>query len=145
MLPESPQGKMPMFEDIPKKPHAEPTRTPYTRAVLATPGADPAQDILPMTIPGSQESAAQEVNVVSPEGRPTHSDAKAGPGRVWMEMSIVALVIVAVAAAIGAFFNIWAGLVALAIGLLALVLNPVMGATVLRAKDRAEVIDKFHS
>lgn len=91
-------------------------------------------------MPGSAEIVAQEVDVVSPEGRP--GDPKAGPAALRSERYIaVLLVMIAVAAS-----SIWVGwiaaVIALVVGGLALMFNPVMAAAGQRAEDRVEVLER---
>ncbi len=93
-----------------------------------------------MTIPGTAEQAAREVEAVSPDGRP--ADAKSGPGTVWLEVGVAALIIIAGATAVGLFFGVVGGLAAFFLGLLALLANPSVGAAMLRARDRSAAIDR---
>lgn len=91
-------------------------------------------------ISGSAENVAREVRDVSPEGTP--GDPKAGPATIRSERYIaVLLVIIAVAAS-----SIWVGwiaaVIALVVGGMALLFNPVMAAAGQRAEDRAEVIER---
>lgn len=91
-----------------------------------------------MELPGSPEVAAEAVKQVSVEGRPAEGDAKAGPGRIVLDMLLAAMVIVVLSVIVGAAFGPVVGLVCLAIGVLALALNPVMGASAMRVEDRAK-------
>ncbi len=102
--------------------------TPHERAERST------------EISGSREAAAQDVQRVSPEGRP--ADPKAGPARIRSER-LVAAAIVVVAVAASAIWVGWiAAVVALVVGGIALTFNPVMAAAGQRAKDRVEVIER---
>lgn len=91
-------------------------------------------------IPGSSEQAAQDVQEVSPEGRP--GDPKAGPAKIRAER-VVAVVLIVGVVALSSIWLGWFGLVlGLVIGGLALAFNPVMAAAGQRAEDREEVIER---
>ncbi len=91
---------------------------------------------MPMSIPGSQEEAAEEVDAVSVEGRP--ADAKSGPKFLWIEIALVSVIVVAGAVAVAVWIGAFAAIAAVFLGLLALLANPSVGAAILRTKDRGE-------
>jgi hypothetical protein len=113
--------------------------TPSGGATRTTADPDEARSIA-LSIPGTSEQAARDVEAVSPEGRP--ADAKSGPGTVWMEVGVAALIIIAGATAVGLYFGVVGGLAAFFLGLLALLANPSVGAAMLRTRDRSEAIDR---
>lgn len=89
-------------------------------------------------IPGSAEDAAEKVNQTSHvEGRPALGEAKDGPARMQVEIVLAAVVVVLAAVGVGVWFGPWAGLAAMAVGLVGLAFNPVIGAMTMRMKDRA--------
>lgn len=97
----------------------------------------PAPSLSP-TMPGSTEHAAQEIESVSPEGRP--ADAAAGPGAL-RGLMLVPIAIIFIAALASMYWIGWPGaIVAIVIGFLGLIANPVMGAANSRAGERAQVI-----
>jgi hypothetical protein len=132
--------------------HIAPTRTSHASGMeqptspdlearkIATPAHPPA---MPMTLPLSKSQAATEIKEVGVEGRP--ADAKAGPGRLMLEIALG----VAIVAAFGVAFGLWLGwpigIAVLAIGALGLGFNPVIGAVAERAKDRKQVSDRHVS
>jgi hypothetical protein len=93
-------------------------------------------------MPGDPQQTAEEINSVSPEGRP--GDPVAGPGELssFMILAFCLLVLAAVGTAVGLGWI--EGLVVLAIGSLALLANPVIIATFQRVKDRQEVLRERH-
>lgn len=97
-----------------------------------------------MELPGQVEHTAEVVKQVSVEGRPADGDAKAGPARIMLDMVLVMMVIVVLALIAGAAFGPLVGLLCLVIGALAMALNPVMGASVMRIEDRAEASRRLH-
>lgn len=139
-MPKTPIFDNDMFEPVPAPRSQSQTRGRKTRATLVTSEPDPAVDGLEMTIPGPVETAARDVEAVSPEGRPAEMDAKAGPGRMMMEIGLVVGLTAIVSIGIAVWINVWLGLATLALGLLAAVFNPVVAATAMRAGDRAKVI-----
>ena len=97
-----------------------------------------------MALPGPAEHTAEVVKQVSVEGRPAEGDAKSGPGGIVLDMVLAMLVIAVLAAIAGAAFGPLVGLVCLAIGVLAMALNPVMGASLMRVEDRAEAARRLN-
>ncbi|MCC6678563.1 MAG: hypothetical protein IT436_15625 [Phycisphaerales bacterium] len=85
-------------------------------------------------MPGPREEVAEEVAAEGVEGRP--ADVRAGPRMLWSELAIMGALVAAAAVAFGVWLGWLAGLAAMAFGLLALVFNPVVGATLNRAHDR---------
>jgi hypothetical protein len=110
----------------------EPTRE--QEAVHQEPHAD--RHRMPMSIPGSQEEAAEEVDAVSVEGRP--ADARSGPKFLWIEIALVGVIVVAGAVAVGVWIGAFAAIAAVFLGLLALLANPSVSAAMMRTKDRDE-------
>ena len=108
--------------------------TPSAAAARAATDLEESRSVA-MTIPGTPEQAARDVEAVSPEGRP--ADAKSGPGTVRLEVGAAALIIIVGATAVGLFFGVVGGLAAFFLGLLALLANPSVGAAMLRARDRS--------
>jgi len=106
---------------------------------MATPAAPTPSDHHEMIMPASRERAAREVDDAGPEGRP--SFPKAGPGMMIPGLIIFAVVIVSAAVFIGMRFNWYAGLGALGLGLLAILVNPVVGAVLGRRGDRQKAVD----
>ncbi|GEM_PF-1350810 len=100
----------------------------------------PPEATLPVEMPASPERAARDIDAIGVEGRP--ADPKWGPGSLVVAMLVGAGVVIAIAGFMAWFFGWAIGLAGLAIGLLAIMFNPVFGATILRAKDRKRVADK---
>lgn len=94
-------------------------------------------------IPGSPEDAAEKVNQTSQvEGRPALSEAKDGPTRMGLEILLAVFVVLLAAVGVGVWFGPWAGLAAMAVGLVGLAFNPVIGAMTMRMQDRADAARK---
>lgn len=89
-------------------------------------------------MPGTPEQAATNVERVSPEGRP--GVAVAGPGTLWLTLAAIWLGLAVVALILSVMLSWAVGLAVLAIGSLALMLNPVLGAVTQRAEDRSQAI-----
>ena len=90
-------------------------------------------------IPGTPEDAAEKVSSTSHvEGRPALAEAKDGPKRMGMEIVVAAFVVLLAAVGVGVWFGPWAGLAALAVGLVGLAFNPVIGAMTMRMRDRED-------
>lgn len=92
-----------------------------------------------VTIPGDPEVIAEETAQVSPEGRP--GDPKTSPKGLRLEVLFGYFIVVCFAAALGWWVNPVAGVLALVIGTLAILFNPVVGATSQRANEREAVAD----
>ncbi len=88
----------------------------------------------PMVMPASAERAARDIAAIGVEGRP--ADAKSGPGMLRVEMLAMLAALIIIAVLVGIFAGWVLGSVMLVVGVLALVFNPVMGATAYREKDR---------
>jgi hypothetical protein len=92
-----------------------------------------------VVIAGDADEIAQETADVSPEGRP--GDPKTGPAGLRLEVLLGFFVVVCIAVALGLFMNVLAGVLALVIGTLAILFNPVVGATTQRANEREAVAE----
>lgn len=113
--------------------------TAAARREPAAAAASPNDAWATVVMPGQTERLAQEIEAESPEGRP--ADAKAGPAALWGLIGAT-LVVLATAALVSAFWIGWAGAgLAAGLGLLALVLNPAVGAAVMRAEERKRVLE----
>lgn len=102
--------------------------------VVGPEGGEPSEPEHVFIMQGPAEEVAEEVAAEGPEGRP--ADVRAGPRMLWSELAIMAGLVAAAAVAFGVWLGWLAGLAAMAFGLLALVFNPVVGATLNRAHDR---------
>jgi hypothetical protein len=105
--------------------------------------ARPIQERLvdePLKMPASAERAAKDISDVSVEGRP--ADAKAGPSMLRLEMLGMLAGIVLVSVGIGFWAGWGLGVAMLVVGTLALMFNPVLGATAYRAQDRKKAADQ---
>lgn len=91
-------------------------------------------------MPGPAEEIAEEVAAEGVEGRP--ADVRAGPRMLWGELAIVVALVVGSAVALGIWLGWLAGLAGLGFGILALLFNPVVGATLNRAHDRDVVAQR---
>src|SRR6185295_10048939 len=91
-----------------------------------------------MTMPGPPEQAADEIEQLGVEGRPP--DPRNGPGLLWSELGAALAIVVCLTGLLGWAIGWAAGIAALAISLIALVLNPVVSATMIRAHDRQVVV-----
>lgn len=89
-----------------------------------------------LTIPGTREEAAEAVDEVSVDGRPAWNDAKSGPRMLWLEIALIAVVVVGGATAIAIWVGPFAAVAAFFLGCLAILANPSVGAAALRARDR---------
>lgn len=119
---------------MPEDPH-----TPASSARAQSPAAP--QSDAPLTMPASPERAARDIAAIGVEGRP--ADASSGPGMLRLEMLAMLAVIAVVALGVGFFSRSWVlGGALLVIGSLALFLNPVIGATAHRERDRREAADQ---
>jgi hypothetical protein len=119
--------------------HPDPQPDPHTDAQTAANAQANATFVMPGPDPAAQIAA------VSPEGAP--ADAHAGPAALRSLLIIFAVIIIAAAGA-SIFWIGWAGaVVVLVVGLGSILLNPALGATWSRAKERKEivVIDQLHS
>ncbi len=88
---------------------------------------------------------AEKIAAISPEGVP--ADAHAGPAAL-RSLLLVFVAIIVVAAGVSVIWIGWAGAaVVLVVGLASVLINPAMGATWSRAKERQEiiVIDKLRA
>ena len=94
-------------------------------------------------IPGAPDEIAREVQQVSPEGRP--GDPKAGPAAIRSERLIAVLIVVIAVAASSLWVGWIAAVIALVVGGLALLFNPVMAAAGQRAAERVEVVERRDS
>lgn len=104
---------------------ADPTRTPHTPAVV---------------MPGSVESIQEEVAQISPEGRP--ADVKSGPGAIMLTLAGLFSLLLIVSIVMGTLVN-WATAAAVfGVGCLALLLNPVVMAALMRARERDVVAER---
>jgi hypothetical protein len=92
---------------------------------------------VPMTMPAPAPQAAEDIARVSVEGRP--ADAKSGPGMLMLEMGFILVLVAAVSVATGIWVGWGLGVAMFVVGSLALMCNPVIGATAMRARDRQEV------
>lgn len=116
---------------------------PHDAVVAPAAATEPPHELddsMPMTISGTPEAAAEKVDHVSVEGRPSPGDAKSGPGKIRLEIILAIGVVVLITLGIGLWFGPWAGLAALAVGAAAVMFNPVIGAAMLRVGDRSEAI-----
>ncbi len=95
---------------------------------------EPKEQAHVFIMPGPREEVAEEVAAEGVEGRP--ADVRAGPRMLWSELAIMGALVAAAAIAFGVWLGWLGGLAAMAFGLLALVFNPVVGATLNRAHDR---------
>ena len=112
---------------------------PQPDAPGALPDPDP-KATSQLDMPAPPEQAATDIARAGVEGRP--ADAKAGPGWLRLELLAIAAGLILVSAVVGMWLGWGVGLVMLVVGTLALVLNPVMGATAMRAKDRQQAADE---
>lgn len=99
----------------------------------------PEPPAMPVSMPAPPEVAARDIKAIGVEGRP--ADAKSGPGMLLIEMGGIALGVLILAVIVGLAFGWGVGLAAGVIGVLAIAMNPVFGATVLRTRDRKIAAD----
>lgn len=92
-----------------------------------------------LKMPGTASESAQDTAAVGGEGTPP--DPRAGPGVLWRELVLVLLLLTGLSIAAGLWLGWAPGIVSFAISLIALLMNPVIGATIARAHDRRVVID----
>lgn len=93
----------------------------------------------PVVMPGPEAVVGAEIAQIGVEGKPTFS--KAGPGALLLTLGGVGLLIVIAAVTVGLLVNWGTGLAVLGVGALGLLFNPLIAATLLRARDRQDVAD----
>jgi len=98
-----------------------------------------SSEALPMSIPGSSTEIAEEIAEVGVEGTP--ADPRSGPGMYTVELVIGFVALVAIAGVAALMLGWLTGLAILAIGIVGMVFNPVVPATILRARDRKDVAE----
>src|SRR6185436_5886641 len=91
--------------------------------------------------PVPPEQAAEEIADIGVEGRPP--DPKGEPARVWSELGVALALILCLTGLLAWAIGWAAGVAALVICLIALVLNPVVSATMIRAHDR-QLVSRRH-
>ena len=84
------------------------------------------------------ERLADEIAKASPEGRPAYPGL--GPKGIWAMLAGAALLIVVAGLIVAIVENRSLGLTATVIGLVLFVANPVFWASILRAKERGDVL-----
>ncbi len=95
-----------------------------------------------MKLSGSPDDLSAEIAHVGVEGAP--ADPKAGPGLLSLELGIAFVVLLLIAGVATWLLGWITGLAILAIGMVGMVFNPVVPATLLRARDRKDVADQRH-
>lgn len=98
---------------------------------------------LPMSIEGPREELADEIGALSPDGRPAHPHA--GPGTLVVLVVAVFIVFVLIAFGLSWWLGWFAGVAMLAIGTLAIALNPAVLANLQRLKERGTVADRHNA
>lgn len=93
----------------------------------------------PAIMPMSKAMAEEQINDISPEGRP--GDPKAGPRFLRWQSWAILFVVLTVAVIAGFAFNWVAGVVAFIFWSGAIFLNPVFGAARERATERERVVE----
>ncbi|HPO92644.1 MAG TPA: hypothetical protein PL072_04145 [Phycisphaerales bacterium] len=94
---------------------------------------------LPMHMPAARDTAAEDIRRTSHEGLP--GDPKAGPGLLAVEIAVIVGVLLLVAIGVSVTIGWELGVVVLALGLVGLFWNPVIGTTILRIRDRRDVAE----
>lgn len=89
-----------------------------------------------LTMPGP--NSAEEIEAVSPEGKP--ADANTGPGSIWLMLVGAWVLLAIVAVVIGSTLSWAMAALMLVLGTLGMIFNPVVLASMSRAKERREVL-----
>lgn len=103
-----------------------------------SPASNQAADELLM--PATAEQAARDIQRESVEGRP--GDPTSGPALLRMELYLLLGVLLVIAVGMGIWVGPMLGIATFVVGALALVLNPVAGATAMRIGDRVDAAEK---
>jgi len=106
-------------------------------SLAAAPAERRRGDRLPLVMFGTPDRLSQEVSRVGVEGAP--ADPRSGAGLLTVELGIALVFLLLVAGAAAWLLGWVSGLAVLAIGLVGMVFNPVVPATVLRARDRMDI------
>jgi hypothetical protein len=92
-----------------------------------------------LVMPGPQEQVKDEIAQIGVEGRP--ADGKAGPGSLLLTLAALFCLLVIASVIVGMTVG-WATAAAVfGVGCLGLLLNPLVAATLLRARDREDVAE----
>lgn len=93
----------------------------------------------PLVMPGTRREAERDIARVGPEGIP--ADAKDGPTLLRLEIVGLTVLLLGIALGVGVWFGWIYGAVIAGWAMLSLLLNPVVWATLARAKDRSIAAD----
>lgn len=121
--------------------HDGPTPPPPPRLKSALSSSEPST--MPVTMPVPAAQAADDIARIGPEGRP--ADARSGPGMLMLEVGFVFVLVAAASIATGIWVGWGLGLAMFVVGGLALMINPVIGATAMRTKERQEAASQEHA
>lgn len=94
-------------------------------------------DSPPVPADSSDPQRAKQIAEASPEGVPANPDA--GPKVIGLMLAGIVVLLLVVAVVVAAFASPGVGLAIGGLGLLLFVANPAVWASVLRAKERAEI------
>lgn len=115
------------------------TPQPERSRPVENPGKD-EQSVFIM--PGPEAEVAEEVAAEGVEGRP--ADVRAGPRMLRSELAVIVVLLLGASVGLGAWLGWLVGLAFLGFGTLALLFNPVVGATLSRARER-DVVAHRHT
>lgn len=96
----------------------------------------------PLVMPGTRREAERDIAYVGPEGMP--ADAKDGPTMLRLELIGLTVLLLGIALGVGVWFGWVYGAVIAGWAMLSLMFNPVVWATLSRAKDRSIAADMEH-
>lgn len=108
----------------------------HAMAANAVPASAAADKDMPYAMPASEQVAKEDIARAGVEGEP--GDAKSGPGMLRLELILLAVAFAVASILVGVFLSWTVGIVMLVWLVLALLVNPVAGAALLRIRERKQ-------
>lgn len=110
-----------------------PTRSEYPDTSRAEPPAPP------MVMPGNPDEISKEISRVGVEGTP--ADPKVGPGAILLGLGTIFAGVVIAGVIVSITVDVPTALMVFGIGCLALVFNPLVWASLMRARERQGIVE----